>query len=304
MSDQTAIIEDELEQLTVLIKAGEAWAATYSKDPETHAKLIKLQAKMERVMRGYLRGLKQRVHGYVNWTAYSQAMMQKQMQQKASDSIKAANKVPQVDINIFDPNSLNPEDDIFSQDIHDPIVTGITIGAQATEKIYNTPLGLGPSSQAILQAAQKRVAMLVGKKVLPDGSVIDNPNPDMSITETTRNQIRQSIATSMGLGENSDQAAARVQSIVGDYNRAQTIAATESVNAYSQGMLTAANQGGATEKEWYTAGAKDSLCLDNESQGPISINDEFDSGDDGPPAHPNCNCGMRMIYGNGFDLGL
>lgn|SRR5487761_1115729 len=303
MPTQVDQIENELEQLTVLIKAGEAWAKTYSKDPETHAKLIKLGAKMERTMRDYLRGLKQRAVNYVNWQAYTQALLtQKQQQmQKHSEVIRAAAKV---DVNVFDPASLNPEDQIFSQAIHDPILAGIVIGAQAGQNIYKTDLGLGPSSQAILEAAQKRVAQLVGKKVLKDGTVVDNPNPDMSITDTTRNQIQQSIATSMSLGEDSQAATARMQGIVGDYNRAQTIAATESVNAYSQGMLTFGVQSGASQKEWYTAGAQDELCLGNESQGPIDISDSFDSGDDGPPAHPNCNCGMRLIHGNGYDLGL
>lgn len=303
----TAQIEGQLEQLTIVIKAGEAWAKTYSKDPPTHAALIKLQAKMERVMRDYLRGLKQRSVNYVNWQAYTQELLTQQQQQalkqiqKHSEVIKAA---ANVNINIFDPNSVDPEDQIFSQAIHDPILAGIVIGAQAGQNIYKTDLGLGPSSQAILEAAQKRVAQLVGKKVLKDGRVIDNPNPSMSITDTTRNQIQQSIATSLSLGETSDQATARMQKIVGDYNRAQTIAATESVNAYSQGMLTYGKKSGATEKEWYTAGAKDELCLGNESQGAIDVDDSFDSGDDGPPAHPNCNCGMRLIHGNGFDLGL
>lgn len=300
MTMQIEKIETELEQLSILIKAGEAWAKTYSKDPETHAKLIKLGAKMERVMRDYLRGLKQRAVNYVNWQAYTQELLT-QASQKHSDIIKAA---AQVNVNVFDPNSLNPEDQIFSQAIHDPILAGIVIGAQAGQNIYQTDLGLGPSSQAILEAAQKRVAQLVGKKVLKDGTVVDNPNPDMSITDTTRNQIQQSIATSLSLGENSDAATARMQGIVGDYNRAQTIAATESVNAYSQGMLTFGKESGATQKEWYTAGAKDELCLGNESQGPIDINNSFDSGDDGPPAHPNCNCGMRLIHGNGYNLGL
>lgn len=299
MQVSTNQLEAELEQLTIVIKAAENWASTYSKDPETHAKLIKLQAKMERILRSYLRGLKGRAITYVNWSAYSQALMKKQMPvQQHSETIKAA--VPQVDVNIFDPNSLDPEDAIFSQAIHDPIVAGITIGAQASQTIYKTDLGLGPASQAILEAARNRVAQLVGKKVLKDGSVVDNPNADMSITDTTRDQIQQSISTSLGMNEDVSQATDRLQSIVGDYNRAQTIASTESVNAYSQGMLTYGDQSGATGKAWYTAGAKDEICLGNEDASPIDLGDDFPSGDDSPPGHPNCNCGMRLLYSNEY----
>ena len=45
-------------------------------------------------------------------------------------------------------------------------------------------------------------------------------------------------------------------------------------------------------KEWTTA--EDDLvsedCEANGDQGPIGIDEAFDSGDDAPPAHPQCRC--------------
>lgn len=300
-------LENQLEDLTIAILAAEDWAPTYSKDPKSHAALIKNQAKLERTLRTYFRGLGDRVPKYIKWAGYQQALYLKQQTAalQMSDSIKAAaKKPPQVDVNIFDPNDLDPEDDIFQQAVHDPILLSISIGAQAAQTIYKMELGLGPASQAVMQAAQTRTAALVGKKVLKDGTVVDNPNSKLNVNDTTRDQISQSISTSLQLNETVDEATDRlvgnVSGLNDDYARASMIASTESVNAYTQGSLIFGDQSGATGKEWYTAGAKDDICLDNESQGPINIDDSFDSGDDGPPGHPNCNCGMRLLYSNEF----
>lgn len=293
---QTEKLELELEQLSVLIKASEAWGPDYQKDPETHAKLIKLNASIERKMRDYFRGLKDRVvNQYINWPAYHAEILKNQAKQAASKK-----PVPDIDIQIFDPASMNPEDDLFSQAIHDSVLAGVTIGAQAGQKIYGMDLGLGPASQAIQQAAQTRVAELVGKKVLKDGTVVDNPNPKFSVTDTTVEEIRQAISTSLGMNESMTDAQSRVADIVGDPNRAQTIAATESVNAYNSGMLTFGDQSGATGKEWNTNGATDEICPDNADASPLAIDDTFPSGDDAPPAHPNCNCSMRLLYSNEY----
>lgn len=59
-AQQAELLEQEIEQVTILIKASEAWGPDYAKDPETHAKLIKLNASMERKLRDYFRGLKDR----------------------------------------------------------------------------------------------------------------------------------------------------------------------------------------------------------------------------------------------------
>lgn len=37
------------------------------------------------------------------------------------------------------------------------------------------------------------------------------------------------------------------------------------------------------------------ICLDNEDEGPIPVEDEFSSGDYAPPAHPNCTCELEYV---------
>ena len=94
-----------------------------------------------------------------------------------------------------------------------------------------------------------------------------------------------------------------------DY-RATMIARTETSFARNQGQLsvwqTAADQDlidrRTALKQWIVDGDPCPECLDLEDQGPIGLEEMWDS-DDGPlaapPAHPNCLCGMEMNFEGG-----
>jgi hypothetical protein len=79
------------------------------------------------------------------------------------------------------------------------------------------------------------------------------------------------------------------------------------IAANNQGNLAAykdaAAQGIAVMKEWLSAG--DDLvseeCQANEDQGPIPLDDDFDSGDDAPPLHPNCRCAIAPVVSDESD---
>jgi len=78
--------------------------------------------------------------------------------------------------------------------------------------------------------------------------------------------------------------------------RAKVIANTEMRDAMSQGEDAVQRARGARFKSWSTSGdGKVSLtCELNEAQGPIPIDDSFQSGDDLTPGHPDCRC--SIIY--------
>jgi hypothetical protein len=273
------------------IAAAEDWSKEYDKDPTNKAKLISQEAKLESGIRGWMRAAADRVvNQYVSWPAYVH-----QLRIQGGDSIKAFDFTY-----VFNDTMWNEEDQLFSQAVHDQIQLGITIGGQSGEQIYNKPIGITQTSQFITDAARSRVAELVGKRVQKDGTVVDNPNSKMSVTDTTRAKIQQSIQTSYQLHENQDDATKRLTGVIKDYPRAGVIARTEMVNAYQTGLHTFGHESGATGKEWQDVGAEDQ-CADNSAQGPIPIDDTFDSGDDYPPAHPNCRCGDRLLYANEFD---
>jgi SPP1 gp7 family putative phage head morphogenesis protein len=74
--------------------------------------------------------------------------------------------------------------------------------------------------------------------------------------------------------------------------RAMLIARTETIRASNQGALASYRAADVAQKEWTTA-EDDRVsedCEANGDQGPIGIDEAFDSGDMTPPAHPNCRC--------------
>jgi hypothetical protein len=75
-------------------------------------------------------------------------------------------------------------------------------------------------------------------------------------------------------------------------DRAEMIARTELIRASNQGTLNGFQASGVVlQKEWTTFDPCP-ICEENEEQGPIDLGDEFASGDDAPPAHPNCKCAL------------
>jgi SPP1 gp7 family putative phage head morphogenesis protein len=128
------------------------------------------------------------------------------------------------------------------------------------------------------------------------------------IEENTRDMLRDTVAQAIEEGWSADELAQEIAGSIGfSDERAQTIARTETIAANNQGNLAAykdaAAQGIALMKEWLTAG--DDLvseeCQANEDQGPIPLDDDFDSGDDAPPLHPNCRCAVAPVVSDESD---
>lgn len=288
-TDERNSLEHELEIHNRVILAAEDWSKEYEKDPITHAKIIKQDARIERVLRKYFRELSTRATDYVNWPLYNRKLSE----------VKAGVDDFLVEV-ILSEVLLKNEDSTFMQILHDPLAVAVGLGADAAEKIYKQDIGLSQSSAAVQQAARELVAQVVGKKLDKDGTIIDNPKSQYSVTETTRDQIREAIATSISLGEDQSVAEKRIELVVNDTKRAATIARTEAVNSYQTGLMTFGQESGAVAKEWQDVGATD-VCAENSDEGPIPLDALFKSGDSQPAAHPNCRCGMRLIYQEEID---
>jgi hypothetical protein len=76
--------------------------------------------------------------------------------------------------------------------------------------------------------------------------------------------------------------------------RAFTIANTEMNRAMTQSSLNSYSDFGVEQVEWLGLQACE-ICQANEDQGPIRLGDVFASGDDAPPAHPNCRCSIIAV---------
>ena len=148
--------------------------------------------------------------------------------------------------------------------------------------------------------AKERAAELVGKRWMPDGSLIDNPNAKWAITDSTRDMLRTIISD--GLEENIGTPAiaeAIQDGTVFSKARAKLVAHTEVANANEQSKLigwrVAGENGVVVKKAWLTATDPCDVCIDNEAAGFIDLDDDFPSGDDAAPAHPRCLIGESLV---------
>jgi SPP1 gp7 family putative phage head morphogenesis protein len=73
-------------------------------------------------------------------------------------------------------------------------------------------------------------------------------------------------------------------------NRARMIARTEMSDAFAQSAIDKLNDYSIQYKQWISYSDCCDDCSTNDDDGPIPIDDNFSSGDDAPPAHPNCRC--------------
>lgn len=77
--------------------------------------------------------------------------------------------------------------------------------------------------------------------------------------------------------------------------RADMIARTEVANAMQQGELDVYRQQGVEKKSWQVFGDACEICEENDSQ-VVGVDETFNSGDDAPPAHPNCRCFIQAVF--------
>lgn len=154
-----------------------------------------------------------------------------------------------------------------------------------------------------LEYARTRGAELVGKKWI-DGELVDNPDPEWSIAENTREMLRGDIADAIEEGWSNDKLAGVIEENYGfSAERAETIARTETAFADSAGNMTAYQESGLVSgKEWILGSEHDldDDCNENAEAGVIPLDEDFPSGDQAAPAHPNCLLPDSMVSAGGI----
>lgn len=114
-----------------------------------------------------------------------------------------------------------------------------------------------------------------------------------NLAATTTERLQDALADAWDEGGSYDQMVAAIQGTFEDFSdaRAGLIAQTESADAYNAGRFDTAKAIGFSEKSWETeSGDPCPTCEANEAQGWIDLDEDFDSGDDAPTAHPACLC--------------
>ena len=143
---------------------------------------------------------------------------------------------------------------------------------------YEAPVGITDlvNTQAVAWA-EKHAAELVTK-----------------LEEDTRDMIRSAVVQAQEEGWSTKALADALQETHGFSDaRASMIARTETIRADCQGNLAAyKNSGLVSGKKWILGSEHtgDDECNDNAAEGEIPLDQDFSSGDEAPPAHPNCVC--------------
>lgn len=152
--------------------------------------------------------------------------------------------------------------------------------------------------------AANRAAEMVGKRVV-DGVVIDNPNPVWRIDEGTRELLRGFVGEALDGGwSNSELASQIVEAFAFSEARAETIARTELAFADVAGNMVAYRASNVVAGKRWLLSNDDGCCDDcegNAAQGVIDLEEDFESGDDAPPAHPNCRCDVAPVIADEED---
>ena len=269
MSIETDKLIKVREKLDIFVKGAEIdWAKEYASHGEHFENLLSLMSKLERNVKKYFKQVEPDLIAKVDWAKYEKKL--------AADS---GNDFL-VDVNFEDDGF----DDIFIN-FTTTVVTDIQLaGMMSLYATASVQIDTGTLSEAITISAQKYVGKLVTK-----------------INETTRDRINQSINDSLELGLTKEDAAQALidNNIINDPYRAELIAHTESVGAYSRGRQDYAEASGAIGKTWHTQSGKPCEdCQDCEGEGQIDVTDSFgpegwDTPDD---SHPNCYCVLEYVY--------
>lgn len=194
----------------------------------------------------------------------------------------------------------------------DILATGITAAqlkkvASAASKRTMAQVGPNAPSELVDQVneraeayAEERAAELVGMKWV-DGELVENPRAEWAISDTTRDILNAIINDAMKEGTDVNDLAQEIEdSTAFSEERAMMIARTETIIANNAGAMVgyraARDDLGLTVlKEWLNGEGACPICEANAAQGPIDLEEMFDSDDDAPPAHPNCRCAIAPV---------
>jgi SPP1 gp7 family putative phage head morphogenesis protein len=168
-------------------------------------------------------------------------------------------------------------------------------GSKTALKMLDVSADTGPTTT---EWAQNRAAELIGKK-WEDGVLVDNPDAQWVITDSTRDMIQAFTADAIDSGMTTDELAdALEESFAFSPARAEMIARTETALADSAGQMEGYIASGVVEGTEWTTAEDDRVsddCMMNGEAGVIPLGEVYPSGDLAPPAHPNCRCAIVAV---------
>lgn len=109
------------------------------------------------------------------------------------------------------------------------------------------------------------------------------------IGDSMLDRMGTALAEGAGRGASVDEIAADLEGILGDANRAYTIANTELARAMTAASLQSYGEAGVTAWDWILSPGACQACQSMKSNNPHSL------GDTAPPLHPHCRCATAPL---------
>lgn len=158
----------------------------------------------------------------------------------------------------------------------------------------------GLVSQEALDYAAERSADMVGLSRTADGGFYPNPDAEWRIDESTREYLRSDIENALSEGWSNDKLASEIEDSYGfSEDRAMTIARTETNRASNEGAMASYKESGVVDgKQWVTSNddkvsedcVENGTCGDHKDGVIMDLEEDYPSGVEMPPNHPNCRC--------------
>ncbi len=184
-----------------------------------------------------------------------------------------------------------------AQIIPDPLPISITGG---TSFDYSQALG------SAIEAGYDVLRDELGSDSTLAEDVVQNYLSDHSLTKltgdfdaTTVQRMRNALADAYDSGADYEGLVDAVKAEYAGFNdvRAGMIAQTEMNAAYNAGRKQLGLDMGFNEKAWNPDGSAClEICIPNVMDGWIGMDEDFESGDDSPPGHPNCDCSLDVRF--------
>lgn len=152
-----------------------------------------------------------------------------------------------------------------------------------------------------------RAAEMVGMKRNAAGDLVPNPSAQWRIDDSTREMLRGAVELALTEGQSADELrVAILDSHAFSEARAEAIARTEIARADVAGAMEGYRTSGlVVGKTWSTS--QDDLvseeCQQCEEAGIVGLDDNFPTGVDAPPNHPNCRCTVLPVLDDEMPAG-
>lgn len=201
--------------------------------------------------------------------------------------------------------SITPAGKTFARSLLPTSLHPLTFKASESETSdYNDAITAAIEGAATTLTREAGLAKLAGEKLtsMSEQYLRDNSLSKLTgaLDDTSIERLQDALATAWDKGGDYDSMVKAVADTFEDFSttRAEMIAQTEGNDAYNYGRMATARDAGLDEKAWETeSGDPCPTCIENEEAGYIGIDDSFPSGDDGPTAHPNCECSLNFRGG-------